>query len=147
MQVDKFYLSTLLSGYYLSTCIFYSNNSNWGHSTSMLNTSGSVCNLYLVIIAVNPESLLCCCLCHTCVPIIMYTSSLFALALPPYISAPRQQPPTPPTRLVCHNNYNCMQETHFIIKINECFKIVAFHTLVPRSPLALIVVTKELWQK
>ena len=39
MQVDKFFLSTLLSGYYLSTCIFHSNNSNWGHSTSMLHTS------------------------------------------------------------------------------------------------------------
>ena len=47
MQVDKFLLSTLLSGYYLSTCIFHSNNSNWGHSTSMLHTSPSVRNLYM----------------------------------------------------------------------------------------------------
>ena len=45
MQVDKFFLSTLLSGYYLSTCIFHSNNSNWGHSTSMLHTSGSVASV------------------------------------------------------------------------------------------------------
>ena len=28
-------------------CIFHSNNSNWGHSKSMLHTSGSVCNLHL----------------------------------------------------------------------------------------------------
>ena len=46
-RLISFYLSTLLSGYYLSTSIFHSNNSNWGHSTSMLHTSGSVCNLYL----------------------------------------------------------------------------------------------------
>ena len=45
MQVDKFFLSTLLSGYY---CIFHSTNSNWGHSTSMLHISGLVCNLYLL---------------------------------------------------------------------------------------------------
>ena len=33
----------------LFTCLrfLHSNNSNWGHSKSMLHTSGSVCNLYL----------------------------------------------------------------------------------------------------
>ena len=42
----------IISGYYLSTCIFHSNNSNWGHSTSLLHTSGSVCNLYLFFVFV-----------------------------------------------------------------------------------------------
>ena len=40
MQVDKFFLLTLLSGY-----SFFSNNSNWGHSTSMLHTTGSVASV------------------------------------------------------------------------------------------------------